>query len=504
MSGCYIVKDEEDVLAASLEALAPFVDEIVVYDTGSTDRTRDIAREHGARVVEGYWDDDFGAARNRALEHCTGTWVVCVDADEVVHGDVHSWRRLLQRSSGADAFNVVQSSDIWGGAGRRVSITVPRVMRRAHCCWTGALHERIVGRRGQALRCEDSGLELVHSGYTVVRSGERGKGERNLRVAEHELEAAQARGEQNLTLIQTNVGRSAAMAGDHRKALDTFAAIDRRALHPGVGVLAAHTAVESALITGDVDVAVGWLDAMRVWGEDVQVHRSFEARVAMAQERFADAEGLIRSLQDSTSITGAQFSAASCTDDLIRCVLRQGRREEAVQLLLEHLESGRTSFSAPFVIDVLAADADGAARMVAALPPSLEKPFIGQLMRLPSGFCDAFFEALWAAGRARAAVLLAVAEQWPSLPFDRALEWSLRMREAGIPDRCPLRRILASPDRDRLSRILSGVALTEVGETGALPVLEEVLAEVEEHEVAEVLAAVRELSPSFADSLVPA
>ncbi|NAZ86317.1 glycosyltransferase [Kineococcus indalonis] len=504
VSGCYIVKDEEDVLAASLEALAPFVDEIVVYDTGSTDRTREVAREHGARVVEGYWDDDFGAARNRALEHCAGTWVVSVDADEVVRGDVRAWRRALQRENRADVLEVAVASDTWGGAGRLTEARVPRVLRRAHCRWAGALHERLVGRRGQVLHRADSGLVFEHSGYTLLRVVDRDKGTRNLRVAEAELEAARARGEHDLAFLHVNVGRSAAMVGDHRKALDAFAAIDRETAPLDTGLLAAQTAVSCALAVGDLDLAAEWLTAMRTWGEDDQVCRAFEARVAMAGKRYAEAERLLRSVRDSRNRIGIRFDAESCTDDLVRCVLEQGRREEAAQLVLEHLPNGRTNLQAPFVVGLLATDAEGAARTVAALPPSLEKPFVGQLQRLPADFTDAFFEALWAAGRARAAVLLAVGEQWASLAFPRALEWSLRMREAGLAERCPLRRILASPECDRLTRILSGVVLAEVGEADALPVLEGVLAEVEDAEVDTVLAAVRELSPSFADSLVAA
>ena len=60
-----IVKDEEAVLAKSLESTT-WADQVVVYDTGSTDATREIAARYSDTVVEGYWDDDFAGARNRA------------------------------------------------------------------------------------------------------------------------------------------------------------------------------------------------------------------------------------------------------------------------------------------------------------------------------------------------------------------------------------------------------------------------------------------------------
>ena len=87
ISACMIVKDEERDLPACLASLEDLADEIVVYDTGSSDRTRDIARQAGATVIEGHWDDDFGRARNAALAECTGRWILHIDADEVAHAD---------------------------------------------------------------------------------------------------------------------------------------------------------------------------------------------------------------------------------------------------------------------------------------------------------------------------------------------------------------------------------------------------------------------------------
>ena len=63
-----IVRDEEDVLGRCLDSVAGVADEVVVVDTGSRDRTRQIALEKGARVYDFSWCDDFAAARNFALE----------------------------------------------------------------------------------------------------------------------------------------------------------------------------------------------------------------------------------------------------------------------------------------------------------------------------------------------------------------------------------------------------------------------------------------------------
>jgi glycosyltransferase involved in cell wall biosynthesis len=82
LSLCMIVKDEEKTLPKCLGSVRNVVDEIVVLDTGSTDRTVHIANKFGAKVHEFQWCNDFSAARNEALKYVTGDWVLVLDADE--------------------------------------------------------------------------------------------------------------------------------------------------------------------------------------------------------------------------------------------------------------------------------------------------------------------------------------------------------------------------------------------------------------------------------------
>jgi glycosyltransferase involved in cell wall biosynthesis len=82
-----IVRNEQENLPACLESVRSLFDEIVVVDTGSVDRTREIAREFGAKVFEFAWIDDFAAARNEALARATGDYAFWLDADDVVDPD---------------------------------------------------------------------------------------------------------------------------------------------------------------------------------------------------------------------------------------------------------------------------------------------------------------------------------------------------------------------------------------------------------------------------------
>lgn len=97
ISLCYIVKNEVDCLGKSILSSKEHVDEIIVLDTGSTDRTKEIALEQGARVFESIWRDDFAWARNESLKHALSEWILVLDADEVLaENDWQQIHELLQ------------------------------------------------------------------------------------------------------------------------------------------------------------------------------------------------------------------------------------------------------------------------------------------------------------------------------------------------------------------------------------------------------------------------
>ncbi|MBW1740045.1 MAG: tetratricopeptide repeat protein [Deltaproteobacteria bacterium] len=84
LSLCMIVKDEEKYLPRCLDRVRSIVDDVVIVDTGSRDRTVEIARNYGARVIQHKWSHDFSEARNISLKHATCDWVLVLDADEVI------------------------------------------------------------------------------------------------------------------------------------------------------------------------------------------------------------------------------------------------------------------------------------------------------------------------------------------------------------------------------------------------------------------------------------
>ncbi|HAN46089.1 MAG TPA: hypothetical protein DCQ32_06000 [Cyanobacteria bacterium UBA8156] len=99
VSLCAIVRNEAHQLGRCLASVAPHVDEMVVVDTGSTDHTVAIAQGFNARVYEFAWCDDFAAARNAALAHVTGDWVLVVDADEELVVVNPAWQQVLAQTA---------------------------------------------------------------------------------------------------------------------------------------------------------------------------------------------------------------------------------------------------------------------------------------------------------------------------------------------------------------------------------------------------------------------
>ncbi|MCD6319807.1 MAG: glycosyltransferase family 2 protein, partial [Candidatus Desulfofervidaceae bacterium] len=94
LSLCMVVKDEEANLARCLKSVQPAVDEIIVVDTGSTDKTPEIAKQFGAKVYSYSWNGNFSEARNEALKHASGDYIIWLDADECLRNQ--DLKKLIQ------------------------------------------------------------------------------------------------------------------------------------------------------------------------------------------------------------------------------------------------------------------------------------------------------------------------------------------------------------------------------------------------------------------------
>ena len=194
LSLCLIVRDAQGPLAAALASVAPFVEEMVVVDTGSRDGSRAVAARHGARVLEFPWCDDFAAARNCSLQHARGDWIFWMDADDVL--PPASGQRLRQ----AVAKTPQRDAAFWV----TVEEVVParqgypgRIMGHAHVKlfpnhpqirFRYRIHEQITpSLKELGIPVRPSGAVVRHAHADRSPAGERARAERNLRLAQLDL-----------------------------------------------------------------------------------------------------------------------------------------------------------------------------------------------------------------------------------------------------------------------------------------------------------------------------
>jgi glycosyltransferase involved in cell wall biosynthesis len=221
LSLCMIVKDEEAMIARCLEAVRGAVDEIVLVDTGSTDRTVEIAESLGARVLHHQWDGDFAAARNVSFDAATGDWVMYLDADEVlVTADVERLRALTGRTW-REAFYLVETNhtgDLEDGTA--VTHDALRVFRnRPEYRFEGRIHEQIAQHLPGYLpeRLERTTVRVEHFGYLGSVRDAKDKVNRNL-----ELLQRQAAEGLDTPFLHFNLGSEYAASGDAVRALEHF------------------------------------------------------------------------------------------------------------------------------------------------------------------------------------------------------------------------------------------------------------------------------------------
>lgn len=229
LAAALIVKNEEEYLPdclAALNDLRPLMSQICVYDTGSTDRTIEIAEAAGAELERGYWDDDFARARNAAVAMTRAKWVLIVDADERVRADQGLLRRslrqaLIHEGVGRDTLHVTVR-DI-RTSGHVNSFLSRRLLRPARAQYRNAVHEDVYALRGELSEAElpQSYIVFDHIGY-VDAPAVRAKTERNEAIAQQAIDAANPEDTGNneeLVRLLVDRGRSRAAQGDTGGAL---------------------------------------------------------------------------------------------------------------------------------------------------------------------------------------------------------------------------------------------------------------------------------------------
>lgn len=197
LSQCMIVKNEEKNIRKALEWGRGTVFEQIVIDTGSEDRTVEIAREMGATVYNFSWIDDFSAAKNFAISKAKGDWIVFLDADEYYSQDstVKILPILMRIENGFHKKvrpHAVRSSLVnLDDDGQAFSTGIQdRIFRNtAWLCYHNRIHETLYNTDGSDVIVVDASKELTiyHTGYTRQVYQETDKLQRNIRLLKNEV-----------------------------------------------------------------------------------------------------------------------------------------------------------------------------------------------------------------------------------------------------------------------------------------------------------------------------
>jgi glycosyltransferase involved in cell wall biosynthesis len=219
MSLCMIVKDEEKVLRRCLDSVKGIVDEIIIVDTGSSDNTKEIAKEYTDKLFNFKWNNNFSEARNYAASKAQGKWILVLDADEYV--DPSNLQQAIEEVKNHNDLYDIYVVNIVNFAGENGENTVQHKHVRIYkndgtIRFYRAIHEQLK-KENDIVNVGLSSLIIYHSGYLSQTVKEKNKNERNLPLVQHELNQLTSKG-----FDYFNLGNELKRLGQTKEALDAY------------------------------------------------------------------------------------------------------------------------------------------------------------------------------------------------------------------------------------------------------------------------------------------
>lgn len=221
VSLCMIVKDEEWILDRCLSSVRDIVDEIIIGDTGSKDRSKEIAERYGAYVFDIKWEDDFARARNLTLNKATCDWILLLDADEIFNTEDRDTFFSLLESEDYDGYHFTLINYFTEDNLKDYSVHYAfRLLRNTgEYYFDGRIHEQINHISGSldASRFTLADVTLFHYGYTDRVIHQKEKHKRNMPLLEKQLAEKPTD-----PYFLFNIGNEYMALGDYEKALDSY------------------------------------------------------------------------------------------------------------------------------------------------------------------------------------------------------------------------------------------------------------------------------------------
>ncbi len=508
ISVAMIMKNEAAELADCLASVRSLADEIVIYDTGSTDGSVELARSLGAVVIEGEWRNDFAWARNQALQAARGTWILSIDADErleIDHAVVPEIRGLLSDNPPVDRF-IIELFDLQGSVHAPVrsnsGVPMARLFRRVSCRWVGALHEQPdIAPGGPPVRSVSlPGIRYLHRGYLDEYVKGRNKWVRNLEVAVASLDVRSDSDKECFDL-----GRSLRSVGEHARAFTMFERAAQLAQNATITRGALEFAVLVLCETGQAAATAPYLERLEalVGGEGPARYLRGWTHIHLSE--WEDAVRCFEGVADyHDNFTG--FRAESVPLALSLAYRGLGRPEEASIAAQQALNCNDQAMEAWAVLfDCAADDADAMRTVASSLDLDRLVPVFAKLQRYPVGARDRLANAIWETHPGNLVVLAVGSQLAGALALDRRLVWSERLRRNGLGQLCPLRTVADDGSHTVAER--AAVLVRAVHELDAIdltPALEELVGLLHDHELASLLTDTMQRFPAAAGSVVVA
>ncbi len=215
---CMIVKNEEEFLSSCLQPIYKIANEIIIIDTGSTDKTKEIACQFTDRIYDFTWCNDFSLARNYSLAKASNDWILVLDADEIVtefnHESIVSITRKTPPTVGRiQRVNTLE--DQWGE--KRITERISRFFNRQFFHYEGIIHEQIVHRSRNSYQTQPVTITVEHIGYNKEVIKSKAKLDRNITLL---LQAIQTQPQDPYFHYQ--LGKSYYLAKDYVQANRSF------------------------------------------------------------------------------------------------------------------------------------------------------------------------------------------------------------------------------------------------------------------------------------------
>jgi tetratricopeptide (TPR) repeat protein len=498
ISACLIVRNEAVILARCLDAVRGVADEIVVYDTGSTDGTIALARAHGARVVEGQWHDDFALARNAALAACRGTWVLHVDADDVLTGDGGALRRLLRHAAtDVDAFLIEIENLVDDGTGRSYTNRACRVFRRDRGRWQGRIHEQVVASRpARALRTSPAALpvRLLHSGYLGGEMERQDKVARNVRIAEAALAETAAGPDAELLL---DLGRSLKAAGRLDEAVARCLEASEATTDPPVAAAALLFAVSCLLGLGQIDEARRAITSLRATSTRASISDFLEAQAHLQAGEADAALALLDGIDDLEDDNGKRLPNGVLALHRGMALAMADRWQAAADAFAEAIGvHGAVQGNLGLLVDALGRAGRPIADLAAVLHPELFDAVLLEAPELGPDEANIVCRALWERVGSDARLVAAVAGAAPVMGLELALEWALRLRASGVDDPCTLLALSADDRKSPSLRVYAGATVVALDDRRGLDAIRRAAPGVPEAMFTQMLVELNDLAPA--------